>query len=164
MGNAPTRVHWQDPSIMQATTSRNRRKGLGVPSSSKDGRSSAASSDTEERHPTPFRKASEHVVPLGFTHMRLSRSGRTRRRCLLFWVNTDELYCCCSSHHDCISSPLLQNKLPPFSCVRAQVLFLWSVVWRRWIVLMRFISENSRLIISFANIISMSIHPLQNLC
>ena len=71
--------------IMQASTSRNRRKGLGVPSSSRDGRSSATSSDTEEHHPTLFRRASQRVTTTAkFTYLRLSCPGRTRRRCPLF--------------------------------------------------------------------------------
>lgn len=46
---------------MQPTTYRNRKKGLDVPSSSRDGKSSAASSDTEEHLPAPFRQASKHA-------------------------------------------------------------------------------------------------------
>jgi hypothetical protein len=48
-------------STMQPTTYRNRKKGLGIPSSSRDGRSSAASSDTEEHLPAPFTQASKRT-------------------------------------------------------------------------------------------------------
>ncbi|KAF8584026.1 glycosyltransferase family 39 protein [Ramaria rubella] len=41
---------------------RNRKRGLGAPSSSRDGRSSAASSDTEEHIPTPYQKSERDIV------------------------------------------------------------------------------------------------------